>query len=246
MEGWIRLYRKIKLHWLWEEKRRFSRFEAWVDCLLRANHKDTRVALGNELIEVKRGSFITSIRKLAEEWGWSNTKVISFFKLLEHDEMLVHKSDNKKTVVTIINYDFYQNPNDTEETETERKNDAKTTQKHTDNNVNNEKKNSNISQNEKDLLSVLKSVENYPFDYEKDLQMIRNLMIDFPKLDITYQLKRWAAYKLDKPLVKKSNPRSQLRNWFEKAEQWRKKDNPGDRSNQDATAATLEYYGKMG
>lgn len=105
--GFIKLHRKIKDHWLYEEKRKFSKFEAWIDLLMRANHKDTKVVLGNELIELKRGQFITSELKLMEAWGWGKSKTRDFLKLLENDGMIVKKSDRKKTTITICNYSVY-------------------------------------------------------------------------------------------------------------------------------------------
>jgi hypothetical protein len=93
---------------------------------------------GNELVEVKCGSFITSIEKLKHRWGWSNTKVINFLKLLESDEMVTKKSDTKKTVITIVNYRVY---SDYEKTKTMPKrceSDTETMQEHTNNNDNND------------------------------------------------------------------------------------------------------------
>lgn len=138
-KGWIRLHRKIQNHWLYQEKRKFSRFEAWIDLLLMVNHEDTKVVLGNEIIDVKRGQRITSIRQLCDRWGWSNTKVTKFLKLLEDDGMITVKNDTKKTLITIEKYDFYQSDENEKTTEKRRKNDRKTTQKHTNKNDKNEK-----------------------------------------------------------------------------------------------------------
>lgn len=70
---------------------------------------------------------------------------------------------------------------------------------------------------EREILNILKSVKNYPFDYDTDLAHIRALTVDFPNSNIQTEAKKWATYKLDKPLAKKSNPRLQLRNWLEKS-----------------------------
>ena len=118
-KGWISLHRQIWNNWVWEDKP-FSKGQAWIDLLLMANHEDKKVLIGNQLITVKRGSFVTSIRKLCDRWGWSNTKVRSFLSLLEQDGMLIVKSDAKKTTLTIVNYSDYQDSNIS-------KNDAKTT-----------------------------------------------------------------------------------------------------------------------
>ena len=82
-KGWISLYRKMTDHWLYTEERTFSRYEAWIDLLLMANYGDKKVIMDGQLVMVKRGTFITSIRKLCKKWNWSNTKVVSFLKLLE-------------------------------------------------------------------------------------------------------------------------------------------------------------------
>ncbi len=120
MSGWIKLHRQIQGHWLWLSEKPFDKRSAWIDILLMVNHEDKKILLGNELIEVKRGSRVTSIRQLCDRWGWSNTKVKNFLNLLEKDDMLVVKSDSKKTTLTVVNYSGYQDWNDAE-------NDTKTT-----------------------------------------------------------------------------------------------------------------------
>ena len=95
--GWISLHRQLSDHWLWKEKRVFSKAEAWIDILLIANHKDNKTLLGNELITVKRGSFITSEIKLMSRWNWSKSKVRAFLSLLQDEKMIEKISDNKKT-----------------------------------------------------------------------------------------------------------------------------------------------------
>ena len=118
-KGWISLHRQIWDNWVWKDKP-FSKGQAWIDLLLMANYEDKKVLIGNQLITVKRGSFVTSVRKLCDRWGWSNTKVRAFLSLLEQDGMLIVKSDAKKTTITIVNYSDYQDSNIS-------KNDAKTT-----------------------------------------------------------------------------------------------------------------------
>ena len=136
-KGWVAIHRQLQDHWLWEEKP-FSKAQAWIDMLLLANHDDNKFLLGNDLVEVKCGSFITSIEKLKARWGWSNTKVISFLKLLESDNMVEKKSDTKKTVITIVNYSNYSNSKETKTMPKRCDNDAETMQKHTNNNDNND------------------------------------------------------------------------------------------------------------
>ncbi|MCX7903251.1 MAG: hypothetical protein N2486_01960 [Caloramator sp.] len=140
-QGWIKLYRKIQDHYLYNEKP-FDKMHAWLDLLLMANHQDSKVLLGNELIEVKRGSLITSIRKLCDRWGWSNNKVVHFLELLKNDKMIEFKTDKKATLISIENYSIYQDVCDTKATQKRHESDTKATQMHTnknDKNVKNDK-----------------------------------------------------------------------------------------------------------
>lgn len=141
--GWISIHRQLQSHWLWDDKP-FSRGQAWIDLLLLANHTDNTFLLGNELFEVQTGSFITSVAKLCNRWGWSNTKVVKFLELLESDGMLTKKSDTKKTVITIVKYGDYQMADDTKTIQKRRKNDTKTIRKHTNNNDNNDNNENNV------------------------------------------------------------------------------------------------------
>ena len=128
MAGWQKIYRDIQEHWLWEDKP-FSRGQAWIDLILLVNHEDNKALIDGELVEVKRGSKITSLRKLAEQWGWSTTKVKKFLEQLKKDNMIAFESDNKKKLVTIENYDVYQGKESTEITVKKQLDNTEVTQK---------------------------------------------------------------------------------------------------------------------
>lgn len=168
-KGWISVYRKIQDGWLWED-RPFSRGQAWIDLILLANHQEKRIVLGNELIDVERGTFVSSIRKLCDRWGWSNNKVKKFLELLEIDKKIIKKSDTKKTTITIVNYSVYQDMSDTKSdakaTGKRRTSDRQATRSHTNNNVNNDNNYNNVINtigaftSNKDLFNtILKFVE---------------------------------------------------------------------------------------
>ena len=128
MAGWQKIYRDIQDHWLWEDKP-FSRGQAWIDLILLVNHEDNKTLIDGELIEVKRGSKITSLRKLADKWGWSTTKVKKFLELLQKEQMIKFESDNKKTLVSIENYSVYQSKDNTENTVKKQSDNTEVTQK---------------------------------------------------------------------------------------------------------------------
>ena len=108
MEGWISIYRQLQEHWIWKSKEPFDKRSAWIDLLLMANHKTKKIEFDNTIIEVERGQKITSLKYLSDRWSWSRHKVSDFLNRLEQDKMLVQVRDNKKTLISIENYNKYQ------------------------------------------------------------------------------------------------------------------------------------------
>ncbi|RXM77912.1 DnaD domain protein, partial [Clostridium tetani] len=109
----ISLYRDIQEHWIWEDA---EKLKAWLDLLLLANHQSRKILLGNELIEIKRGSTHASELKLMDRWNWSKKKVRNFLQLLEKDNMIICEKSKKGTTITIINYEVYQGSRNHRET----------------------------------------------------------------------------------------------------------------------------------
>ena len=104
-KGYIKLYRDIRGHWIWSDP---DYLRAWVDLLMMVNHEDRQILFNKKLITVKRGSRITSIRKLSERWGWSRGRVSRFLDMLEQDHMIATRRTTQKTLLNVINYGFYQ------------------------------------------------------------------------------------------------------------------------------------------
>lgn len=127
MEGWISLYRKIQEHWLWTKKRKFSKFEAWIYILLKANHKKTKTLFDEKLIPVDKGSFITSEVRLAKDWNWNRSTVRNFLTILEKDKMIHKNATTKYTIITVENWDLYQN---TQQQNRQQNNNKTTTRQH--------------------------------------------------------------------------------------------------------------------
>lgn len=127
-EGWVKTYRSLTDHWVWQDKP-FSKGQAWMDLLLMVNHSEKKILIDGKLENVERGQTVSSIRKLCDRWGWSNTKVKNFLKMLENDSMIHVKSDTKKTVITIVNYSVYQGFVDEQATQKRHQNDAEATHK---------------------------------------------------------------------------------------------------------------------
>ena len=146
-QGWITLHRSLLDNFLWEDKP-FTKGQAWVDLLLNANHEDKKIMFDGSVVEVKRGEKITSIRQLSERWGWSTTKTKKFLNVLQSEKMLTYFSNSKKTTYTVVNYNKYQDLNNsksnTEVTQKKHRSNTEVTQKNTNNNDNNDNNDNNI------------------------------------------------------------------------------------------------------
>ena len=105
MAGWIKIYRDLQDHWLAQDMEKLGR---WTSLLLMAAHEDKKTLVGNQLIELKRGQLIASNSFLAERWNTSERTVLRFLNLLESDSMLHRCTHRKVTIITICNYDSYQ------------------------------------------------------------------------------------------------------------------------------------------
>lgn len=105
MAGWIKIYRELSDHWLAQHPEKLG---WWVLLLLKVAHEDKKVLVGNQFIELKRGQIIASLTFLAELWQTSKSSAERFIALLEKEEMLRRCAERKLTILTICNYDSYQ------------------------------------------------------------------------------------------------------------------------------------------
>ncbi|MCL9739218.1 DnaD domain protein [Staphylococcus aureus] len=188
MTGWISIDRSIQNHWLFKEKRTFSKFEAWIYLLMEANHSKAKVPIGNQIVTVERGQRLTSILTLSDLFNWSRFKVKAFLDLLESDGMLEVKTTSKYTLITIVNYDFYQS----EQGRNQHQNDIKPTSKQHQSNINptskqhqtNTNNNDNKDNNEKNVNNEKKKAAAFDFFQDNGFGFITPYNLD----DLNYYL----------------------------------------------------------
>lgn len=112
--GWIILHRKILDCEIWDSNEPFTRRDAWIELLLLANHRDKSILFNGKPIVIERGQYLTSIRKLAEMFRWSKDKVRRYLRLLEERQMIHKECDKNRTLLTIVNYEVYQDVRDSD------------------------------------------------------------------------------------------------------------------------------------
>ena len=109
-KGWVKLWREQFNNWVSERKPWCDGY-AWCYLYSQANHKDGSVNFGtsrNEYIDIKRGQFITSKLKLGKIFGWGRHRVDSFINALKSTNMITYETSNRYILVTIVNYEIYQ------------------------------------------------------------------------------------------------------------------------------------------
>jgi len=104
-DGWIKLFRSIRRHWLWEDPKKF---QWWIDLLLEANHAEKKVLLGNTLHSCLRGQCLRSLRGWSRRWMTTPKTTLRFLKLLENENMITTQSVGNSTRITICEYERYQ------------------------------------------------------------------------------------------------------------------------------------------
>jgi len=183
--GWIKIYRRLQDNPLWGIKP-FSKGQAWVDLLLRANHKEGNfVMIGNAKISILPGQILTSGKLLANVWGWSQHKVTNFqSNLFVNGQIGKPERKSKYTLITIINWSIYQSQQTEKETKKEIKRKSKGNEKETIKKEKNKKKLKKVrikednivaNQNHLRLVSLLKTL----------------ILQNDPKAKITNDLIKW-------------------------------------------------------
>lgn len=113
MLGWISLHRKLQEHEIYADP---YMLKLWIHCLLKASHKERNQLVGNQVVNLEVGQFITGRKALANEFnkGAKDNHIISestlwrWLLLFEQLQMLNIKKTTKYSVVTVVNWREYQ------------------------------------------------------------------------------------------------------------------------------------------
>ena len=101
MSGYIKIDRKITE---WEWYKNLNTKVVFFHCLLKANWKEGKF----EGKIIKRGSFVTSIKKLSLELCLTEDEVRTAIKHLISTGEITKQTTNKYSVITVSNYELYQ------------------------------------------------------------------------------------------------------------------------------------------
>jgi hypothetical protein len=132
--GWVLLHREIRQ---WEWYKDSNMVHLFIHLLVSANFKDGKW----KGVEIKRGQLLTGLNALNEVTGISIRTLRTCLSKLERTGEIARKSTSKFSIITICNYDEYQNKQeatDKQVTSNRQASDKQVTTNNNDNNDNNE------------------------------------------------------------------------------------------------------------
>lgn len=105
--GWIKLHRSSFNNRLYFSEP-FTRWQAWADLLLIANHCEGWVRVRGIKQTILRGQVGYSMTYLAKRYMWSKGKIIRYLNELRDEHQVVLQKTNVTTIISIVNYNRYQ------------------------------------------------------------------------------------------------------------------------------------------
>ena len=106
--GFVLLWRKVEDSG-WIRNHKLWAFWSW--CLIKASYNKRKVLFGRQKIDLEPGQFIMGRRSASQETGLSEQEVRATSRFLENHENITIKTTNKFSIVSIVNWDSYQNTN---------------------------------------------------------------------------------------------------------------------------------------
>jgi hypothetical protein len=231
-QGYVKLWRKSLDSQVFQND---ELWKLWCLCLMKANHKENFVGIDGiiEPIKVSPGQFITGRFSLHKDYYGTSKKnkspltVWRWLLKLEKMENLNIKTNNKYSIVSIINWPTYQSKANTFEQQNEQQmNNRRTTdeqQMNTNKNDKNVKNDNNTSREIQDLSTT--AVISIPLikkdgEFHITREMINEWEDTFPRVDILQALKHIRQWNKDNPNKRKTlrGIRSHITTWLNKAQ----------------------------
>lgn len=102
--GWVKTHRKL-IEWEWYDDSKIVHL--YLHCLLKANHKPNKW----RGIVIESGQFVTSYNKLSCELPMSVQQIRTSLNKLKSTSEITIKSTSKYSIISITNWDSYQQDN---------------------------------------------------------------------------------------------------------------------------------------
>lgn len=144
-------------------------FRVWLFLLLNASHKGYSAMFNGKKIELYAGQLITGRKSIAEKCNISESKAQRILKTFEIEHQIEQQTGNKNRLITILNWDKYQNTEQQIEQQVNINRTSNEQQVNTNKNVKNDKNVKNIKENIKRKVGSYEAVIN---DYTRNANLI--------------------------------------------------------------------------
>lgn len=133
--------------------------KVFIWCILKAYHTETEQLIGKQLVLIKSGQFPTGRIKAGIELNMSPSTVWQYLKLLESNKTIDIKSNNKFSIISIVNWELYQSQDENLDSKIDNKSYNKITSNEQQNNTNKNIKNIKNDKNNINNTSSLQKTE---------------------------------------------------------------------------------------
>lgn len=106
MEGWVKIHRKILDNPI--SCKDSDYLAVWVYLLLNATHKEYDSLFKGKRITLQKGQLITGIISISKKMKINKDKVQRILKSFENDKQITQQTSNKNRLISIINWNEYQ------------------------------------------------------------------------------------------------------------------------------------------
>ena len=110
---WIKIYEQMLDSDVWMDEEPFNYRDAFIHVLISANWKPGVSRQNGHVININRGQWLTSIRKLGSIFHWDKRRVYKWLKYMETTNMITSENVEFGTLLTVVNYDKFQGGGDT-------------------------------------------------------------------------------------------------------------------------------------
>ena len=158
MEGWIKIHRKILENPIICKDSDY--LAVWIYLLLNATHKEIPALFKGKKIILQKGQLITGRKSMASQLKISESKIFRIINDYKSEQQIEQQTSNKNSLITILNWDKYQQIEQQNEQQMNNKRTTNEQQMNTNKNVKNDK---NVK-NEKNIIKKEKEKKKKTFD----------------------------------------------------------------------------------
>lgn len=156
MQGFILLHRQITESAVFKNP---NLLKFWIYCLCKVSHKEHTTMVGLQEVNLQKGQFVFGRKVASTELNFTESSTYKYLKTLEKMQMISINSNNKFSVVSVINWGKFQ----TDKQESNNK--VTTTQQQDNNKATTKKQQSNTNNNDN-------NVDNVDNDKKKDKDVL--------------------------------------------------------------------------